>query len=717
MAKLEDIRKLLTTADEDVGDWNKRPAAPPKDQIKIGAPKGGKADWSVLFGQEKDAMNQFINPRAGLAQNNELANLAAGAAGLPPAQANQLDPNNTGAPGGPLKKPVFGVDKNNDGRITGDEINAQYRLGRGRGGLTGLRLGSMMAQKYTNPYAQLGAVIGATIRGLLDPEAAGRMEYEEDVKDYYIETESEYKQKKLMADLRMAELRQANTLARTTAIENKNKETDATRRASASRSVVALMFQQAGNLTAEDRPQFMLEARKELGELWVSTGMDATDAESLLAGMNDQTVVNQLGVWGVDPKSKAFKSGSGWYRLSAAGIPIAVTDQTGAQFMDISDKDKMDLAIKAAKFDDGELKKAIAGMDAGRKTELFQQALKIAGTQAERLKSGVLSPTGAYLVKGLYESLLVEEARKSVPKSDYKHSFRRFNGSEMDSKDVYELSRRLDSAAAADTQAPATGRVVDTTGQTQLSTFVSMTSEAVPFGRQDRNTVTDAEWTSIQNDVMNQYGIMAGGPGSPMYEQSILENESAVRSELNELRAKRSLTTQERARVKALQTMEKRFQHIKTNLYEPVAAASDTMPTTAFFLNYNRLSSRAANGIDVSSQLRQYDEVARQRAGEKPMDLKFTTQDGVFNLFNPNLDQQWNLVGIGNTLAWRAKITSPNMAAVMAKAMANIPVGVNYRFKEIPNARVQKVEGPVDPATGKKTEEFIVIYSPKAFST
>lgn len=152
----------------------------PKDQTQPGG----------LFGPTSFAGAGW----AGLNQTNQstaMANLAAGAAGLPPAQANQLDPNNAGAPGGPLKKPVFGVDKNNDGKIAGDEISEEYRLGRGGGALTGMRLGSMMAQKYTNPYAQLGAVIGATIRGLIDPEAAASMEFKEDEAEYLTKTRAQ----------------------------------------------------------------------------------------------------------------------------------------------------------------------------------------------------------------------------------------------------------------------------------------------------------------------------------------------------------------------------------------------------------------------------------------------------------------------------------------------------------------------------------------------
>lgn len=197
MATLEELQKQIRGIQSQQG-FRAPIGQQPEEQAKDETRPGG------LFGPTSFAGAGW----AGLNQTNQttaMANLAAGASGLPPAQANQLDPNNAGAPGGPLKKPVFGVDKNNDGKIAGDEISEEYRLGRGGGALTGMRLGSMMAQKYTNPYAQLGAVIGATIRGLIDPEAAASMEFREDEAEYLSRTEADLKIRSAQAQLEAQE--------------------------------------------------------------------------------------------------------------------------------------------------------------------------------------------------------------------------------------------------------------------------------------------------------------------------------------------------------------------------------------------------------------------------------------------------------------------------------------------------------------------------------
>lgn len=250
----------------------------------------------------------------------------AGATGVPPRVANQSDPNKATSASGSPQKPIFGTDTNGDGRITGDEINAQYRLGRGRGGLTGLRLGSMMAQKYSNPYAQLGAVIGATIRGILDPEAAGRMEYEEDVQEYYADTEANLKLKAQEAAIAQKQARTeftaVQTQFRSMQVSNLQNQQEMGNLFARTGHNISVLNNNADYITNADRQEAEKTLRGDLKLYYQHIGMNPSDVDSMSTAEVQQNINQMM----VDPKSTPSAVGFFYYRRNRAGQMVMVED-------------------------------------------------------------------------------------------------------------------------------------------------------------------------------------------------------------------------------------------------------------------------------------------------------------------------------------------------------------------------------------------------------
>ena len=250
----------------------------------------------------------------------------AGATGVPPRVANQSDPNKATSAAGSPQKPIFGTDTNGDGRITGDEINAQYRLGRGRGGLTGLRLGSMMAQKYTNPYAQLGAVIGATLRGIFDPEAAGRMEYEEDVQEYYAETEANLKLKAQEAAIAQKQARTeftaVQTQFRSMQVSNLQNQQEMDNLFARTGHNISVLNNNSDYITSADRQEAEKTLRADLRLYYQHIGMDPGEVDSMSTAEVQQNVSQMM----IDPKSTPTAVGFFYYRRNRAGQMVMVED-------------------------------------------------------------------------------------------------------------------------------------------------------------------------------------------------------------------------------------------------------------------------------------------------------------------------------------------------------------------------------------------------------
>ena len=402
MAKLEDIRKLLTTADEGVGGWNKRPAAPPKDQTKTEAPKGGKADWSVLFGQEKDAMNQFINPKAGLAQSNEFANFAAGMAGAPPANVNQANQKTTPSTGAPTTKaPVYRDEQGN--------IVEQYRSGKGRDVLAGMRLGGMMGQKYSSPYAQLGAVLGGAIKGLITGNLAGEMEYKEDLQEYYAETESQYKLERLKIEndnketsLAGARIRNGIQAFKLTNMQNEAERTQYF-------DNLSMLITQLDSPTAYFQTEAQRESAKmllanKLGEYYDKGAPELKPAN--LGTMNYEQLRNLALSISYNPAGTKVQNGDFQMAVNRLGQAVFIRTANGtivgADEVLKKDKERVEKEIEQIK------KGAVASIGAQTIGDLWLQA----GEMAKKLtpNQGEKSAFRTRLTSELYKGLLAEKA-------------------------------------------------------------------------------------------------------------------------------------------------------------------------------------------------------------------------------------------------------------------------------------------------------------------
>jgi hypothetical protein len=151
-------------------------------------------DPGQIFGPTSFADAQWAGLNNNRTQNND-ANienqLNAGMAGTNPIDANSADAGLTGtqtnAPGSVAApvRPSYRYDSNKDGKIDDqDDIDPKYKMGRGQNILGGMRLGGMMGQQYSNPWARLGSVIGGAVKGMMGGNPGGELKYQEDLANY-----------------------------------------------------------------------------------------------------------------------------------------------------------------------------------------------------------------------------------------------------------------------------------------------------------------------------------------------------------------------------------------------------------------------------------------------------------------------------------------------------------------------------------------------------
>lgn len=587
-----------------------------------------------------------------------------------------------------------------------DEINPKYRSGKTASAMVGASMGSQLAAKRgADIYGQLASALVGGIAGILNPELAGQQRYEQDVAKYYADTEASIKLKKLEDEDKLRKARVDNINARTAAIQAKEQEKDANRRLVLSRSSAALLVNQykSGQVFAEDSQEFTDKAKAELAEIYMtSAGKSKEEAISEVNALSLDRVMFELGNWAVDPSSKAYKANNGrWYRNSVTGTPLEVTGADGSTFVDAYDQNR--IMAQAAAFEDETLKAAVKEITAEERADLYKQAIAIAESksQARTTKTGSYTPDSAYIIRNMFDALLVEKAREKNPGlRNIEYKFTLPDGTVINSKSVKAMSMAVQAgpvAQTAGTGAVRTSQVVDNSGQMQADFFEAVTAEKVAFKAPPANTVDAAGWTAIQRDVQSRY-IPDGTPGSEVYKESIATNISNINTELGELRAKRTKTKEDIARIQALTIMNRRFQHLDYALHGklPEPKVSDaTRSAKGFVDNYRTLRQRASLGLLVGEELGEYEKVIAETAGEKPLSLAWRNRDG--STGSPfSGDPEWTPDSVGNEVVWSAEITEPSLVQALDEAYnANksaYPALTLLNVGHMPNSRLVRYE-------------------------
>lgn len=393
MAKLEDIIKRISTSDI-TGRKQKPEPEKPSDKFRKEYPRKGLGEPTDIGKEGFGAIGgKGISEGFGLniePSTQRFNQFAAGMAGAPPANVNQANQKTTPSTGAPTTKaPVYRDEQGN--------IVEQYRSGKGRDVLAGMRLGGMMGQKYSSPYAQLGAVLGGAIKGLITGNLAGEMEYKEDLQEYYVETESQYKLMEMNLKLENQTANVESKRLRNLIYEDKLNDTDL-QKASASAATIADHFRR-GLIPPNEQEKALTFMRKHmktvLGPEVNTSYIDAMTSDQLTGEVLNSTL-----------DGKGIRSVAGYFMgVRANGVPFFVEDDQGRPVM------TPDMQIRLQKDADDRLKNqfnlAENFLEPNVKLGLWDKAAKNSGAV---MVKGKYNAFDMLKIKSLYEAYVFKEA-------------------------------------------------------------------------------------------------------------------------------------------------------------------------------------------------------------------------------------------------------------------------------------------------------------------
>lgn len=406
----------------------------------------GQQEPGGIFGPTSFAGAQW----AGLGnrtQNNQANNenqLNQGVSGIPPVDANAQDQGVAGKPGPSglgntnLTRPSYRYDSNKDGKIDDkDDIDPKYKMGRGGNILGGMRLGGMMGQQYSNPYARLGSVIGGALRGLFGGNPGGELKYQEDLANYNKElaiTEAELRNRTIQQTIAEQErkAREAEQMSRD--LEALRASSGNPNAAQSTRSL-AMKVLQNPNATPENRASALATIRDTL-----TSRLSADDkvlADELLMSMPQEQVIGIRAIRRTESGNFILETLQGNILTSADGAD-KTNERTRTYAVDrVKSNSKLMTLLKQKDIEPLDFVSRLSAIDQESLIQFLSTAQEITENTSFTLANGTTQSFSAVITGITGEREKVRQAQREVPVQ------KEFDGQKLEGRaagvDLYDL--------------------------------------------------------------------------------------------------------------------------------------------------------------------------------------------------------------------------------------------------------------------------------------